>query len=102
MSFYGNARGPFDWSLCLNLETAVGSQQSLQVLGAPRKTAKCLITTKVTTTFFLLWQVRQGLARTVVIQLLFLGSYTFQGHHRIYLPLLHLLPGREECKIPVG
>ena len=54
MSFYCNARGPFDWSLCLNLETAVGSQQSLQVLGASRKTAKCLITTKVTTTFFIL------------------------------------------------
>ena len=51
MSFYGNARGPFDWSLCLNLKTVVGSQQSLQVLGAPRKTAKCIVTTKVTTNF---------------------------------------------------
>jgi len=35
----------------LNLETAVGSQKSAQVLGAPGKIQKCLITTVVTTTF---------------------------------------------------
>ena len=35
----------------LNLETAVGSQKSAQPLGAPGKIQKCLITTKVTTTF---------------------------------------------------
>ena len=37
----------------LNRETAVGSQKSPQALSAPRKTKKCLITTKVTTTFSL-------------------------------------------------
>ena len=37
----------------LNLETAVGSQKSAKPLGAPRKIKKCLITRKVTTTFFI-------------------------------------------------
>ncbi len=37
----------------MNLETAVGSQKSAQALGAPGKIKKCLITTKVTTTFFI-------------------------------------------------
>ncbi len=37
----------------LNLETAVGSQKSAQALGAPGKIKKCLITTEVTTTFFI-------------------------------------------------
>jgi len=35
------------------LETAVGSQKSAQALDAPGKIKKCLITTKVTTTFFI-------------------------------------------------
>jgi hypothetical protein len=37
----------------LNLETAVGSQKSTQVLGAPCKIKKCLITQKVPTNFFI-------------------------------------------------
>ena len=37
----------------ITLETAVGSQKSAQALGAPGKIKKCLITTKVTTTFFI-------------------------------------------------
>ena len=40
-----------DESGLLNLETAVGSQKSAQVLGTPGKIKKCLITTEVTTTF---------------------------------------------------
>jgi hypothetical protein len=36
-----------------NLETAVGSQKSAQALGAPGTIKKYLITTKVTTTFFI-------------------------------------------------
>jgi len=39
--------------LSFNLETAVGSQKSAQALGAPGKIKKCLITTKVTATFFI-------------------------------------------------
>jgi len=35
------------------LETAVGSQKSAQALGAPGTIKKCLITTEVTTTFFI-------------------------------------------------
>ncbi len=35
------------------LETAVGSQKSAQALGAPGKIKKFLITTKVTTPFFI-------------------------------------------------
>ena len=37
----------------LNLETAVGSQKSAQALDAPGKIKKCLITSEVTTTFFI-------------------------------------------------
>jgi len=36
-----------------NLETAVGSQKSGQALGAPGKIKKRLITTEVTTIFFI-------------------------------------------------
>jgi len=36
----------------ITLETAVGSQRSVHALGAPGKIQKCLITIKVTTTFF--------------------------------------------------
>ncbi len=39
--------------ITLNLDTAVGSQKSVQALGAPGKTEKCLITTEETTTFFI-------------------------------------------------
>ena len=37
----------------INLETAVGSQKSAQPLDEPGKIKKCLITTKVTSTFFI-------------------------------------------------
>ena len=39
--------------LPFNLESAVGSQKSVQVLGAPAKIKKCRITTEVTTNFFI-------------------------------------------------
>jgi hypothetical protein len=58
-------------SLSLNLETAVGSQKSTQVLGAPRKIKKCLITHKVTTIFF--HHAHQSLTRLFCALLPFLG-----------------------------
>ncbi len=45
--------GHRDVKTTMILEMAVGSQKSAQALGAPGKIKKCLITTEVTTTFFI-------------------------------------------------
>jgi len=41
------------FSFTFNLETAVGSQKSMQALDAPRKIKKCFITHKMTTNFLI-------------------------------------------------
>jgi len=56
----------------LNLETAVGHKKAVYDIGVPGEIKKVVVTF-VVMRHFLFCQVRQELARTFVIQLLFLG-----------------------------
>ncbi len=46
-----STRHTLKYAVCFNLENAVGSRKSTQAIGAPSKTEKLLITSKVTTNF---------------------------------------------------
>jgi len=56
----------------MNLETAIGRKKDVQDIGVHGE-IKNVVVTSVVMRLFLFCQVRQELARTFVIQLLFLG-----------------------------